>query len=233
MLELADVVRRYGAEGEGFTLRVPHFTVAPGERVVVIGPSGSGKSTLLDLLALLVPPDAAGRFMLCVGDESHDVAAAWVRTRSALARIRARHIGYVLQTGGLLPYLSVAENIRLSARLLGHPAAGHVGTLAEQFDIGALMRRYPAQLSVGQRQRVAVARALSHRPALVLADEPTAALDTRLAQVVAGALAEASSAAGAALVVVTHDMAVAERIGGRRVACRPDPASPNGALLEG
>ncbi|MBS0561816.1 MAG: ABC transporter ATP-binding protein [Proteobacteria bacterium] len=233
LVSLETIERRYRSGDGGFALRVPRLSIGAGERVVVLGPSGSGKSTLLDLLAFLAAPEPGGRFVLRAGGAAHDIAAAWRRGRGVLPRLRARHIGYVLQTGGLLPYLTVRENALLAPRLLGMDASATLAALANTLGIAPLLARFPAQLSVGQRQRVAVARALAHRPALVLADEPTAALDAATAAAVADTLADASEAVGAALVVVTHDAGLAARIGGRVLSCRPDPRAACATLEEG
>ena len=230
LVELSAVRRRYEAADGGFTLTVPALAIAAGERVVVLGPSGSGKSTLLDLLALLAAPEHAERFVLTADGVDHDVAACWRRGGGAtLSALRARHIGYVLQTGGLLPYLSVRENILLSRRLLGLDVPGPVAELAAALEIDGLLGRKPGELSVGQRQRVAIARAIAHRPALLLADEPTAAVDAGMALRVVDALVAAVEATGSALVLVTHDQSVAARVGGRTVACRP---ARGGGVLE-
>jgi putative ABC transport system ATP-binding protein len=224
LLEMEDVSRTYRGSGGGFTLFIPQLTVAPGEIIVIVGPSGSGKSTLLDLLAFLAAPDLSRRFRFRPdAGEGHEIAALWRRSPARLNGLRGRYIGYVLQTGGLLPYLNVRENLLLPCRLLH--SAPHIDDLAQVLGIGGHMKRRPDQLSIGQRQRVAIARALAHAPALVLADEPTAALDAGLAMVVADAMVEAARRVGSALIVVTHDVAVADRVGGRRIVCRPDPAS--------
>lgn len=225
LLELEGVEKVHRSGGEAFRLLVPELRIAAGERIVLLGPSGSGKSTLLDLLALLSPPDAAVRFTLNAHGRAHDVAAAWRRSANLPAALRARHIGYVLQTGGLVPYLSVGENIILSRRLLGLAVPGPLATLAEAVGIGDLLDRLPAEISVGQRQRAALARALAHRPALLLADEPTAALDPQSADRVLKVLLAASEALGAAMVLVTHDTAIARASGGRVIHCRPAPGS--------
>jgi putative ABC transport system ATP-binding protein len=223
-LEIEDVSRTYRGGDLGFTLLIPRLTVTPGEIIVIVGPSGSGKSTLLDMLAFLAAPDAAGRFWFRpMTGRNHDIGALWRRSPAQLHRLRGRYIGYVLQTGGLLPYLSVRDNLLLPCRLLH--SAPHIDDLAQVLGIAGLMERRPDQLSIGQRQRVAIARALAHGPALVLADEPTAALDAGLAMVVADAMVEAARKVGSALIVVTHDVAIADRVGGRRIECRPDPAA--------
>ncbi len=222
VVTMRDVERRYRSEDGEFILLIAALDVAPGECVSVLGPSGSGKSTLLDLLALLAAPERAGTFTFTVSGRSHDVASLWQHgRRGALTGLRARHVGYVLQTGGLLPYLTVRGNILLTRRLLRLPGDGPLLALAERLELRHLLGRTPGQLSVGQRQRVAVARALAHNPGLLLADEPTAALDTTLAGTVVDALLDASALVGAALVLVTHDESLAARLPGRTLRCRP------------
>jgi putative ABC transport system ATP-binding protein len=218
---LNGIERQYGSASGGFALRVPDLRIAAGECIVVLGPSGSGKSTLLDLLAFLATPEPHGRFTFSPKEGTHDILAAWDGRRYLLKTLRARHIGYVLQSGGLLPYLTVRENILLGRRLLRQDIPGPLLRLADDLSIAALLNRHPDALSVGQRQRVAIARALAHQPALVLADEPTAALDATIALTAADTLVAGAASVGAALVVVTHDKAIAARIGGRTVACRP------------
>lgn len=222
VLTLAGVERRYDQATNSFTLSIPSLVVEPGERIVLVGPSGAGKSTLLDMLAFLAAPDSAERFICRLGDTEYDVAALWSgRRRDRLSALRARYLGYVLQTGGLLPYLSVAENIYLARRLLGLDVPGPAEKFARAVQIHALFHRMPGQLSLGERQRVAVVRAVAHGPALVLADEPTAALDGNLALTVVDSLIGAAEDVGAALIMTTHDLRIAERVNGRIVSCRP------------
>ncbi|MGO8869621.1 MAG: ABC transporter ATP-binding protein [Alphaproteobacteria bacterium] len=235
LLELVGVERRYRAADGGFRLSIPSLSVEPGERIVLIGPSGSGKSTLLDLLAFLAAPDRAERFVLRADGMEHDVASCWAQgDLGRLTWLRARHLGYVMQTGGLLPYLSVGENILLSRRLLDMPVPGPAEELVAAVEIAELWRRRPAQLSIGQRQRVAVVRALAHRPLLILADEPTAALEGTLALKLVDVLVAMTERVGAALIMVTHEEAVAVRARGRTLRCRPQPdALPATSVLEG
>ncbi len=207
--------RRAGAD-RSFTLEVPALALAPGQALALVGPSGCGKSTLIDLLALALAPDRAALFHLRVagGRRWLDVARAWgERKEDLLGRARALTLGYVLQTGGLLPFLTAGRNIALPAELAGRLDRDWIATLAERLGIAALLNEMPAKLSVGQRQRVAVARALAARPPLVLADEPTAALDPANAEVVMGLLLAATREAGAALLLATHDRALAQRLG--------------------
>ena len=173
------VTRRAGAYA--FRLEVPAFALPPGSCVALLGKSGSGKSTMLDLLAMALPPDGAERFAFAPHNETIDLAAAWRGSPALQDRTRAQHIGYVLQTGGLLPFLSVRRNIALPAEIAGRPAPDRVEHLAKRLGVAHHLDRMPHALSVGERQRVAIARALVHQPPLVLADEPTSALDPALA----------------------------------------------------
>lgn len=209
LLSLRGVTKAYRGDAAPFALEVPEFDVMPGEALALAGPSGSGKSTLLMMLALASPPDA-GDFAFA----GADIARLWRDgRRDALAALRARRIGVVPQTGGLLPYLTVAGNIALTQRIAGCEDAARVRMLAAELGIAAQLRKRPAELSVGQRQRVSIARALAHRPALVLADEPTASVHPELADAVLALLRRECVASGAALLVATHDPDRAARAG--------------------
>ena len=156
--------------GSPFAVEVESLDLDPGQAIGIVGPSGCGKSTLIDLFALLRRPTSVLRFLL----QNVDIAELWKQgDADACSALRAEQIGVVLQTGGLLPCLPVRENILLGQRLLDRLDSAWADTLIESLDLVGLADRLPAQLSIGQRQRVAVARALAHRPALVLADEPT------------------------------------------------------------
>lgn len=202
-------VRRTLVSGAArFVLEVPSLVLSAGQGLALVGPSGAGKSTTLDLAALALAPDRAGRLAVA----GVDAAALWARgAHDALAALRARAIGYVLQTGGLLPFLTVAENIALPQRLVGRRDPRRMRDLADHLGIGAELDKKPAALSVGQRQRAAIARALAHRPSLVIADEPTAALHPELAVDVFALLVSACVEDGAALLVATHDAEAAAR----------------------
>ncbi|MGE5153520.1 MAG: ABC transporter ATP-binding protein [Bdellovibrio bacteriovorus] len=201
------LVKRREAKGSGFELRVPELRIRPGEVVVLRGASGCGKSTLLDLLALALKPDGAETFNFRPEHQgSADLLHLWGRgDLDGLGRLRAANIGYVLQTGGLLPFLTARENIALSCRLLGRDPGGAIERLSERLGILHLLDRSPGQLSLGERQRVAIARAMAHRPSVVLADEPTASVDPVNAAAILDLLLELVRQAGVTAVIASHD----------------------------
>jgi putative ABC transport system ATP-binding protein len=177
----------------------------------LVGPSGCGKSTLLDMIALALTPDSLSSYDLQMDGSAEDISSLVMSSaQEPLARLRARKFGYVIQTGALLPFLSVRENIELPQRLAGRRAGKKLDAMLEKLGIAETLAAYPSQLSVGQRQRVAVARALSHSPDVVLLDEPTAALDPATAEEVLGACLEFANDIGAGMLIVTHDHALAD-----------------------
>ena len=221
VLDLEDVL--CGPEA-GFELTLRRFVVNPGEAIALVGPSGSGKSTLLNLLGLAEAPRRAARFDLATRDGAcHDIAALWRADADArLSALRARHQGYVLQQGGLLPFLDIGANIRLALDLLGQPDTAAVQAVAERLGLAHLLRRPAAAVSVGERQRAAIARAIVHRPDIVLADEPTANVHPSMADTVLSLLRDQARDSGAALVLATHDVARAEAHGFTIVPVLPD-----------
>ncbi|MFB5855323.1 ABC transporter ATP-binding protein [Stenotrophomonas maltophilia] len=180
------------------------------ELTVLSGPSGSGKSTLLNIMGCL---DAADSGQVRVAGQ--DVAAM---STNALSDLRARRIGFVFQNFNLLPVLTAHENVEYPLRLLGLPAAerARLATrMLEQVGLGAQARQLPGELSGGQRQRVAIARALVKQPDIVLADEPTANLDTANGDSVLSLMRELQRHTRTAIVVSSHDprvVAVADRV---------------------
>ena len=177
--------------------------VNSGEFVAIVGESGVGKSTLLNCLAGLDHWDQGsvlldGQDLGHLGDEP-------------LARLRREHIGFVFQAFHVLPHLDVAQNVALPLMLLGQHDAARVQAMLAAVGLEGLGARLPQQLSGGQLQRVAIARALVHRPALLLADEPTGNLDPSTALRVLDTLVDQTRQHGAALVLVTHSQAAAER----------------------
>lgn len=158
----------------GYTLQVDRLRLLEGARVGLVGPSGAGKSTLLDLLALIRKPDGLARFRLM----DHDITASVLAGKGRqTTRFRRLHLSYILQDGGMLPYLTVGANARLAARLAGVRGTDSITAFAEVLGIADLLGEKPARLSGGQRQRAAVLRGLASGAGVILADEPTAALD--------------------------------------------------------
>lgn len=184
---------------------IPEFTVGRGDFIAVLGSNGSGKSTLLDILGLILSPDRAEEFALVTDNSSVDLRKP---SRELRIRLRRRYFAYVLQTGGLLEFLDVRENIRLAARLSGKPFAkveAKVEKAARLLGIEDIMGKYPGKVSGGQRQKAAIARALVQDPEVILADEPTSALDAPSARKLIGTFHKLTGETGASLVMATHD----------------------------
>lgn len=207
--------RRREKSGVIFELEVPELDVARGEFVAVVGSSGCGKSTLLDMLGLVLAPDKAETFSLHGADgKAIDVAQLWSRRKeSELARVRRERLGYVLQAGGLLPFLSVMKNIRLP---VGLKRSGlddqQIRDLAGRLGIADMLGKKPGFLSGGQRQRAAILRAVCSEPDIILADEPTAAVDEKNGREIVEVFQEIAAERGAAVIMVTHDVQLVEGV---------------------
>jgi putative ABC transport system ATP-binding protein len=202
VIELCDVSRRYDAGPPA--LQDASLTVQAGEFVAILGPSGSGKSTLLNLIAGLDRPDS--------GTVTVDGVRVDKLGETGSARYRRAKIGMVFQFFNLLDDLTVIDNVVLPAQLAGmkrREAHRRAQQLLESLGIGRHAGAFPGRLSGGQRQRVAVARALMNRPPLLLADEPTGALDSASGEDVAELLRDLN-AEGQTIVVVTHDLTLAQ-----------------------
>ena len=214
-LTLEGLSKHRAGRDRSFALTVERLTLEPGDRLLLAGPNGCGKSTLLELIGLALMPDAALRFELADGKAAAvDLFGLWRRgRRDQLARLRARHMGYLPQTGALLPFLSVRQNIELVQQLSGRPDPDLLRDVCRRLDLEGLVAEAPAQLSVGQRQRVAIARAIVHQPSFVLADEPTAALDPANAQTVVQLLLNLVREIGCGLLLVSHEPEIAARLG--------------------
>ena len=220
---MRDVVKNREAKGVAFRLRVPHLHINRGEKIAVIGESGSGKSTLLDMLAFILQPSTAGSFRFRPDDDKEpiDIDACWQSDNlNILGDMRKRHIGYVMQTGGLLPYLSVHDNINLSRSVVGLGRDGTVEHLAEMLGIANQLKKLPDDLSTGERQRVAIGRALAHRPAIVIADEPTASLDPYAAENVMSLFLALAEEFNSTVILATHAWRHIKELGLRRLAHR-------------
>lgn len=232
-VQLSEVTKRYDGDGRPAVDRVS-LTVAAGEAVAVMGPSGSGKSTLLNLVGGLDRPTSGA-----VTVAGHRIDRLG---ETGTARFRRSQIGMIFQFFNLLDDLTVLDNVMLPAQLGGlrrSRARDRAGELLAALDIERHANAYPARLSGGERQRVAIARALVNRPALLLADEPTGALDTAAGDQI-GRLLLDLNASGQTLILVTHDPAIAARYSDRTIrltdgrlavdsAARLDPAAAEGA----
>jgi putative ABC transport system ATP-binding protein len=208
-------VRHSLEDGERrFSLEIAALTLGPGSRKAIVGPSGSGKTTAMDLLALASTPKSADSFVLIEEQGAyHDLAPRTPAARGdAMAALRARHFGYVLQTGMLLPFLTVGENVLLSQTLAGVPDPSFAAAVLEQLGVSVSLSTMPAALSIGQRQRVAVARALAHKPAFIFADEPTASLDPDNARRTLGTCLDVGAVHNAAILMITHDLELAREL---------------------
>lgn len=213
-LENGHVALRDG--GRVFHLQIDLLNLEQGAAVALTGASGSGKTLLLELLGLLRMPGQGTNYeWIRPQAPARDLAALWAggARSAALARMRGHLFGFVPQTGGLIPFLTVAANVRLPQRLQGRTDEDWEAELMARLDLNDVAGLYPAALSIGQRQRVAVARALAHRPRFVIADEPTAALDTGRADTVLALLLEQARQQGAGVVLSSHDPARIERLG--------------------
>jgi len=235
VLEMRRVSRVYGqGAAEVHALQEISLRVDAGTMVAVMGPSGSGKSTLLTIAGSLEEP-SSGEVMVC-GEELSKLS------RNARARLRRRSIGYVFQDFNLLPGLTAAENVALPLELDGVPArkAGKAATASlDELGLGDRARHFPDQLSGGERQRVAIARAIVGEHQLLLADEPSGALDSVNGEAVMR-LIHVACKRGLAAVVVTHDAQLAswaDRVvflrDGRVTDQTAPPAGPESLLVRG
>jgi putative ABC transport system ATP-binding protein len=214
LVDLTDVSKVFSGGAKTVALDGVTLQIGGGEFTAVMGPSGSGKSTLLNLIAGL---DRATSGSLVV--DGVDLTRA---NETQLARYRRSRVGFVFQFFNLLSNLTVMENVVVPAELAGVPGAqarARAGELLKELGLASLHRAYPANLSGGQRQRVAIARALINRPALVLADEPTGALDSGFGEQVM-ALLDDLNQRGQTILLVTHDAKLAAAHGSGRWFCR-------------
>ncbi|MGZ8920256.1 MAG: ABC transporter ATP-binding protein [Limisphaerales bacterium] len=202
-VEATGVTKVYGhGNTEVVAVKEVTLSVARGEIVALLGPSGAGKSTLLTALALINPPTSG---QIHIGGELvMDGAHALVNLRT----FRRQHLGFVFQKANLIPFLNALENVQIALEVNDVPpraARQRAMELLEYLGVGNRARNLPDALSGGEQQRVAVARALANKPSLILADEPTAALDSKRGRQVMELFAKVAHEQGAAVVVVTHD----------------------------
>ncbi|KUO10846.1 ABC transporter ATP-binding protein [Streptomyces sp. DSM 15324] len=204
---MSDILTATGVDlsyGSQLAVRDAQLSVSAGEVVAITGQSGSGKSSLLYCLAGVLP--------VTRGQVRFDGRTLGDLTDDEISTLRRERFGFVFQYGELLPELTVEENTALPLRLAGQrkrPALAAAGEVLERLGLGDLRERRPAQVSGGQSQRVAVARSLVHRPAVVFADEPTGSLDSANADAVLKEFLDLARSQGTAVILVTHDPAIA------------------------
>ena len=209
LVSLRGISKHFGAgETRIDALRQVSIDVAPGEVVALRGPSGSGKTTLLNVIACILDPSEGT--MSLDGEVVYD--QKWLR--HDLRRLRLDKIGFIFQSHNLLPFLNAIDNVAIVLQLAGYDhssARSRAIELLEYLEVGNRKNAFPAKLSGGEAQRVAIARALANRPRIILADEPTAALDSKRAQIVMDLLRKLALDQDAAVIAVTHDEKIFDR----------------------
>ncbi len=215
-LEIRNLKKDYvGPDGSVVpVIDVAQLSIADGEHVALIGSSGSGKTTLLHLIAGIVAPDGGSivfsESKAGAADESTDITRLDEARRDVF---RGAHVGYIFQTHHLLPGFTALENVLLGMSFTGRkPDPAFARHLLTEVGLSDRLHYKPSRLSVGQQQRVAVARALANRPRLVLADEPTGALDPTNAQQVLALIRKLCEEVAASLLLVTHDLDIARQL---------------------
>ncbi|HQX52443.1 MAG TPA: ABC transporter ATP-binding protein [Planctomycetaceae bacterium] len=210
MIRLENVHRTYVRHGQTVTaLQCPELRIEAGEYVAVVGPSGSGKTTLLSLLGGMLSP-TSGRIWL-------DDTSIYEQSVTARSAIRRERMGFVFQTFNLIPYLTALQNVQVPLGLNGVTPDMQVEratAMLSRFGLSDRLNHKPSELSVGQQQRVALARTLVNDPQIILADEPTGNLDPASREVVLNAF-DTCHNEGRTIVMVTHDLAAATRAGRR------------------
>lgn len=205
ILKITDLSKTYSSGSKNITvLQDITFEVEQGETFSIVGPSGSGKTTLLGLCAGLDYPDG-GQVELC-GQNLKDL------NEDERASLRNKEVGFIFQNFQLLPTLTALENVVVPLELQGHKDAQQIGLdLLEQVGLKDRVHHYPSQLSGGEQQRVALARAFSNRPSILFADEPTGNLDEETGEKVIQLLFDLNKKAGTTLVIISHDLELANR----------------------
>lgn len=211
ILELLNVIKRREQGGVAFELHIPKMLLNQGQFAAIVGDSGCGKSTLLDMLALVSQPTKSDTFRYFFPTHHNntvgtDIQQLWQQQDEPhLAQLRQEKLGYVLQTGGLLPFLTVQQNIQLPQKINQQEDWSYIQDLTDRFGMSKLLPKKPQFLSGGQRQRAAILRALSHRPAVIIADEPTAAVDKKRAQDIVNDFYKLAKDSNTTILMVTHD----------------------------
>ena len=209
LVSVRNISKHFG-EGEVRVdaLREVSIEVNPGQVVALLGPSGSGKTTLLNVIGCILEPSSG--WMSLDGDVVYD--GRWLR--SDLRKLRLEKIGFIFQFHNLLPFLNATDNVAVALQLAGFSttqARSRAVELLDYLEVGHRKDAFPAKLSGGEAQRVAIARALANRPRIILADEPTAALDSKRAGIVMDLLRKLAAEQDAAIIAVTHDEKIFDR----------------------
>lgn len=206
MFQLNNVVKQYSRRGEVVTaFHCADLTIEKSDYVAMVGPSGSGKTTLLSMLGGMLSPTT--------GSISLDSTSIYDLSAAARSQLRSQRMGFVFQTFNLIPYLTALQNVQVPLCLLNRTQVeqeAQAARMLDRFGLGERLHHRPAELSVGQQQRVALARTLVNDPQIVLADEPTGNLDAESREVVLGAFDEAHRD-GRTIIMVTHDPVAAGR----------------------
>jgi putative ABC transport system ATP-binding protein len=227
---IAGLEMQRGTGDSRFRMIVDRLEFESGQPVLLVGENGSGKSSLLDVIGLVLRPTRTAQLLYHPrSGEAIDVGALLASENdAALTDIRCSEIGYMPQTGGLVPFLSIKDNIELPAILCGRLDTAFIDQLCNALEITPiLLALKPQDLSIGQRQRVCLARAFAHRPRLLLADEPTASLDTVSAAVVSEMLIEVAPSYGITPVIATHDPRLTDKDSVRRIALHARTVGPS------
>ena len=228
VVEIRNCTKRLVSSDHEFELAIDHVGLERHSFLGFVGRSGSGKSTFLDLLSLVSKPDAIELYRLSTSGEPRDITDL-IREGSdtELSAIRLQHFGYIMQTGGLIEFLNVEENINLVPSVLEMPKQDKDSELVRQLEMQSHLNKRTSQLSGGQRQRVSILRALASNPSIVVADEPTAAIDERMAEVIVKELKDLAKQTGATVVVVSHDLELVSKHCDAIVELKPRQVSTN------
>ena len=206
-LVLTGVEKKLGDLDHSITIQIPKFELRQREIVAIVGSNGCGKSTMLDIISMLCKPDRAEQFIIYSnGGDFNDVQSL---NEKEINKLRRNNIAYILQSGGLLEFLTLQQNISLVTRLKKGKQA-NFNEIVKSLGIEKLLNKKPMQLSGGQRQKGAVARALIQQPDIILADEPTSAMDSLSAIRLMENLTTRVSNSGSSLVLVSHDASLVQ-----------------------
>jgi putative ABC transport system ATP-binding protein len=232
MLHIEGMGITRGTGPQAYRVTLPALHLQRGEVAAITGPSGCGKSTLLEMIGLILAPAQIKTFTLGDGSGVNVAGLLQQDAQAPLADLRARRLGFVLQTGGLLPFLSVRQNIELPRRLCGLSATSDlVQDAIARLQLRPLLDKQPRQLSIGERQRVSFVRAVAHQPDLLLADEPTAALDPVQARKLFDLIIEIVHSFQIAALLVSHDWDLVRDCGIRNIIGVPGTSAAQGTVF--